>query len=52
LIAQSTGVTKQYEMLGNLVTPEIARRIGMGIRTHLNRDKEFDEAQAQGAAPF
>lgn len=35
--AQLTGVTKHYEMLGNLVTPEIARRLGVGLRKHLLR---------------
>jgi site-specific DNA-cytosine methylase len=30
------GVTKRYELLGNMVVPEIARRLGESIRRHLS----------------
>jgi site-specific DNA-cytosine methylase len=35
LKAQPVGITKQYEMLGNLVTPEVARRLGEALRHEL-----------------
>jgi len=32
LVAESCGITKQYEMLGNMVSPEVARRLGVSVR--------------------
>jgi len=36
LKTQSIGVTKQYVMLGNLVTPEIARRLGEALQHRIS----------------
>jgi site-specific DNA-cytosine methylase len=35
LATQSVGVTKQYEMIGNLVVPEVARRLGVSLNQQL-----------------
>ena len=40
LEARTAGVTKQYEMLGNLVTPEIARRLAERLRHELTGSRE------------